>query len=247
MKPLIVANWKMNPATLAEAKRNFESIKEAAEKIDDVETVICAPVIFLSALKPGKNVKTGAQNCFWEERGAFTGEISPKQILDSGCEYVILGHSERRRYFDEQTAMVNKKIKAALMAGLKVIFCVGSEMKKPGVEMKNQLERGLQGVEKADFSRLVIVYEPVWAISTTKRKITARPRQAAAGALYIRKILGKLFDKESAKKAKIIYGGSINSENIKDFLKKGGMAGGLVGAASLDPREFIRLVKNARS
>jgi len=245
MKPLIVANWKMNPTSLAEAKRNFKLIKKTAEKINNVETVICAPFVFLPLLTPGKNVKLGAQDCFREEKGAFTGEISPLMLKNTKVEYVILGHSERRRYLKEEIELVNQKIKAAFNAGLKVIFCVGSETKKPGKEMKYQLEKGLQGLDKAFFTKLVFMYEPVWAISTTKNKIVATPQEALRGCLYMRKVLERLFDKKTAQRAKIIYGGSVDSKNIRVFLDEGRMAGGLPGAASLDPQEFIRIVKNA--
>lgn len=245
MKSLIIANWKMNPATLQEAKKNFELIKEGGEKINNVESVICAPFVFLPALKPGKNVKIGAQDCFWEEKGAYTGEISPKQLVDLGCEFVILGHSERRKYLSERTPAVSKKIKAALAVGLKVIFCVGSETKIPGKEMKDQLEKGLAGLGKSVFSKLLLVYEPVWAISTTKDKVTATPREARQGGIYMRNALAGLFDRKTAEAAKIIYGGSVNSTNIVGFLKDGGMIGGLVGAASLNPREFIDILKAA--
>lgn len=243
MKPLIVANWKMNPVSLVEAKYNFELIKKTAEKINKVETVVCAPFVFLSALKPGKNLKLGAQDCFWEEKGAFTGEISPTQLKKLGVEYVILGHSERRRYLEEKTELVNKKIKAALKAGLKIIFCVGSETKKPGKEIEHQLEVGLKGVEKTELARLVLMYEPVWAISTTKNKITATPQEALQGGRYMRKIIEQLFDKKTSQAVKIVYGGSVDSANIKEFLTQGKMAGGLVGAASLNPKEFVDIIK----
>lgn len=245
MKPLIVANWKMNPATLQEARQNFELIKEGGEKINNVESVICAPFIFLPVMKPGKNVKIGAQDCFWEEKGAYTGEISPKQLVDVGCEYVILGHSERRKYLGEQTTAVNQKIKAALTAGLKVIFCVGSETKIPGEEIKHQLEKGLADLDKSVFDKLFLVYEPVWAISTTKNKVVATPEEARQGGIYMKNVLAELFDGKTAEVAKIIYGGSVNSGNIRGFLKESKMNGGLVGAASLNPKEFIDIVKAA--
>lgn len=245
MKPLIVANWKMNPTSLAEAKRNFEIIKQGVKSVRNVEAVVCAPFVFLSALIPDKNLKLGAQDCFWEEKGAYTGEISPSQLLDLGCQYVILGHSERRRYLKEETELVNQKIKATLKAGLKVIFCVGSETKKPGKEMKHQLKKGLAGLDKSIFSKLILMYEPVWAISTTKNKVIATPKEARQGGGYMRKVLAGLFGRETARAAKIIYGGSVDSKNILGFLEEGEMAGGVVGAASLDPQEFVRTVKNA--
>ncbi|MDD2696829.1 MAG: triose-phosphate isomerase [Candidatus Pacebacteria bacterium] len=243
MKPLIVANWKMNPESLVEAKRNFEIIKKGVRNIKKVEPVICAPFIFLPLLKATNHLKLGAQDCFWEDKGPFTGEISPTQLKNLGVDYVILGHSERRKYLGESTELVNRKIIAALETGLKVIFCIGSETKKPDKEMKYQLKIGLRGVRKQDVAKLVFVYEPVWAISTSKNKVIATPHEALKGGLYIRNVLGEIFDKETAKKAKIIYGGSVDSRNIRGFIKDGKMAGGLPGAASLDPHEFVRIVK----
>ncbi len=244
-KTLIIANWKMNPLTLTEAKSNFELIKKYADGIETVETVVCAPFIFLSSLVSGKNIKIGAQDCSSGDfaQGPLTGEISAKQLYNLGVEYVILGHSERRRYLNESIETVNKKIKAALSAKLKVIFCIGSQEKKLGKEMKSQLEKGLKGLAKSDLAGLIFVYEPIWAISTTKDKVTATPKEALAGSLFIRKILGRLFDEETSREARIIYGGSVDSTNIEGFVKEGGMSGGLVGAASLNPDEFIRIIK----
>ncbi len=234
----------MNPLTLAEAKRNFAAIKQGVKNINGVETVVCAPFVFLSALKPDKRVKLGAQDCSFEAQGPFTGEISPEQLKNVGCQYVILGHSERRRYLKEETELVNRKIKAALRAGLTVIFCVGSETKMPGQEMKYQLQKGLAGLDKSVFSKLVLVYEPVWAISTTYNKVIATPEEARQGGAYMRRVLAGLLGRETARAAKIIYGGSVDSKNIRGFLEEGEMAGGLVGAASLKPREFIDIIEN---
>jgi len=247
MKPIIIANWKMNPVSLAEAKKNFEIIKRGVRRVKKVEAVICAPFIFLSALKPTNYLKLGAQDCFFGEKGPFTGEISPRQLKNLGVEYVILGHSERRRYLDESIELVNQKIKAALETGLKVVFCVGSDAKKPSKEIKYQLERGLKGIKKSDLDRLVFVYEPIWAISTSKNKVIATPHEALKGGLYMKNVLEKIFDKKTAKKAKIIYGGSVDSKNIGGFIEEGKMAGGLPGAASLDPYEFVRIVKRVDS
>jgi triosephosphate isomerase len=243
MKILIVANWKMNPISLAEAKRNFEIIKKGLRNIKQVEAVVCAPFVFLPVLKPSNCLKLGAQDCFLGDKGPFTGEVSPKQLKKLRVEYVILGHSERRKYLAESVALVNQKIKAALETGLKVFFCVGSKTKKPGREIGLQLKEGLRGVKRSDLTKLVFVYEPVWAISTTKNKIVATSREALKGGLYMRNVLKKLFNKEAAKKARIIYGGSVDSKNIRSFIKEGKMSGGLPGAASLDPYEFIRIVK----
>jgi len=245
MKIIIIANWKMNPLSLVEAKRNFEIIKKGVRDVKQAEVVVCAPFVFLPVLKPSNYLKLGAQDCFLGDKGPFTGEISPQQLKKLGVEYVILGHSERRRYLAESTALVNQKIKAALEAGLKVVFCVGSKAKKPGKEMERQLKEGLKGVKRPDLNKLVFVYEPVWAISTTKNKIIATSKEALKGGLYMRNVLKKIFDKKTAKKTKIIYGGSVNSKNIGSFIKEGKMVGGLPGAASLDPYEFAKIVIQA--
>jgi len=244
MKIIIIANWKMNPLSLVEAKRNFEIIKKGVRDVKQAEVVVCAPFVFLPVLKPSNYLKLGAQDCFLGDKGPFTGEISPQQLKKLGVEYVILGHSERRRYLAESTALVNQKIKAALEAGLKVVFCVGSKAKKPGKEMERQLKGGLIGVKRSDLNKLVFVYEPIWAISTTKNKIVATPKEALKGGLYMRNVLKKIFDKKTAKKTKIIYGGSVNSKNAAGYLKEAGLQGLLVGGASLDPKEFIKIIKS---
>ena len=243
MKKLIIANWKMNPLSLVEAKKSFEIIKKGLKSIKRTEAVICAPFVFLSSLKPSSKLKLGAQDCFIGGQGAFTGEISPGQLKDLGIKYVILGHSERKKYLNEPIELVNQKIKSTLETGLSVVFCVGSDAKKPGREIKEQLKKGLKGVEESDLKKIVFVYEPVWAISTSKKKTIASPQEALRGGFYMRNFLAKLFDEKTARKARIIYGGSVNSKNISGFIKEGGMAGGLPGAASLDPYEFIRIVK----
>ena len=244
MKPLIVANWKMNPLLLAEAKRSFEIIKKEVGNNKKVEAVVCAPFIFLPALKSNNFIKTGAQDCFLGEKGPFTGEISPGQLKKLGVEYVILGHSERRKYLGESTELVNQKIIAALGAGLKVIFCVGSQTKKPNREIEYQLKRGLKNIKEADFLKLTLVYEPVWAISTSKNKKIATPKEALQGGFYMRKVLSDIFNAKISSGARIIYGGSVDSKNIEGFLREGKMGGGLVGAASLNPYEFIKIIKN---
>ena len=218
-------------------------IRKGVRNVKQVEAVVCAPFVFLPSLKPNNYLKLGAQDCFLGNKGPFTGEVSPQQLKKLGVEYVILGHSERRRYLAESTKLVSQKIKAAIVTGLRVIFCVGSETKKPGKEMEYQLKEGLKGIKRSDLIKLVFVYEPVWAISTTKNKVITTSKEALRGGLYMRNVLEKIFDKKIAKKVKIIYGGSVDSKNIRGFVEKGNMAGGLPGAASLDPYEFVRIVK----
>jgi len=218
MKPLIVANWKMNPQTLVEAKRLFDSVKKGTRKVGDVEVIICPPFVYLPILKAN-----GAQDCFWEEKGAFTGEVSPPTLKNLGCQYVIIGHSERRRYFEEPDEMMNKKIKAALKVGLKPILCI---------EKISQIKKGIKGITKKDFKKIILAYEPAWAIGTGKACGIPEVRKKN---LSIRKIL---------KRNILLYGGSVNSQNARDFIKKAKFQGLLIGGASLDPKEFIAIVKN---
>jgi triosephosphate isomerase len=216
MKPLIVANWKCHPKTLKEAKELFALIKKGIKGVKEVEVVVAPPFVFLPFLKPEGNLKLGAQDCFWEEKGAFTGEVSPGTLADLNCSYVILGHSERRKLQKETDEEINKKIKAALKEGLMPILCV---------DQVSQVEKGLEGVVE----KIVIAYEPLFAIGTGK----ACDYQTAENMrLAIQKI---------AKGNRVLYGGSVNSQNAGDYLKKAGFDGLLVGGASLS-EEFIEIV-----
>ena len=252
MKPLIVGNWKMNPSSLAEAKRLFNSIKKGIKKNKNTDIVICPPFPYLSSLgaftfaKGFGGLRFGSQDCFWEEKGAFTGEVSPLMLKSLGCKYVIIGHSERRNYFGETDEIINKKIKAALKAKLSPIFCVGEsweEREKGETQqvLKSQIEKGLQGVKKNDIRNLVLAYEPVWAVGTGK---ACSPSEAQTMGLYSKKIIARLFSPLLAKKIPVIYGGSVNSQNARDYLMGVGIDGLLPGAASLNAREFVAIVKS---
>ena len=235
MKKIIIANWKMNPGSLEEAKKIFNKIKIAAGKLKKVETVICPPFVYLPSLRA-----TGAQNIFYEEKGAYTGEISVKMLKDLGVKYVIIGHSERRE-MGETDEIINKKIKAGLEAGLKVVFCVG-EKKRDGENeylnfVKNQINKGLKNIPKKFFKNLIIAYEPVWAISSQKRARADNPESALKMAVFIKRTL--------LSPIPILYGGSVNPENAGGFLFKSGMNGLLVGGQSLIPENFIKILKIA--
>lgn len=266
MKPIIVANWKCNPDTEKEAGELFGQIEKGIRGLENKEVVIVPPFIYLPSLnnKSG-NIKLGAQDCFWEEKGPFTGEISPIQLVNLGCEYVILGHSERRISLKETVEMVNKKIKSALKVGLKVILCVGGDFNKNNKISKNnfkkssywcngkcqnlkeiglQLKKKIKGLKDINFSNLLIAYEPVGAVSTSPGGKPLQPEEVKVGAIFIQNILGRIFGREKAKKIRILYGGSINSENAKDFIIKSQVSGFLVGGASLKAEEFIELVKS---
>ncbi len=238
----IVANWKMNK-TISEAIAFAKEISK--ENFKDREVIICPPLTALKDLKNSldKKFKLGAQNTFYEISGAFTGEISPIMLKDIGCEYVIIGHSERRQYFSETDEIVNKKIKSALSNGLKVIICVGEKLEQRKSEqtfdiIETQLLMGLQGISQQDFTNIMIAYEPIWAIGTG---LNAASSQAEEVHTFIRKVLEENFN---AKATKILYGGSVNPANSKDLIKEKNIDGLLVGGASLDAKKFIEIIKS---
>lgn len=243
MKTLIVANWKMNPLTLFGARKLLNSVKRELLKnriLKGVEVVICPPFTYLAhffLLLKRSQLKLGAQDCFWEQTGAFTGEISPRMLKDVGCVYVILGHSERRQHFNETEDIINKKIKAALMTGLKPILCIGEnsdEREKGNVfdVLKYQLQYGLKGIPEKDMKNIIIAYEPVWAIGTGN---FCEIDKANEILVFLRKILKTNY---------FLYGGSVNSQNAKDYIKNAGFEGLLVGNASLKPEEFLNIIKS---
>ncbi|MEK7767731.1 MAG: triose-phosphate isomerase [bacterium] len=210
------------------------------------EAVICAPFTALAVL--GKllrgRVALGAQDCFWETEGAFTGEVSPRMLVDAGCRYVIVGHSERRRHFGETDETVRRKIGAAVAAGLTVIACVGERLEERDggrtmAVVEKQVRDGLGGLGARERERLVVAYEPVWAIGTGR---TATPEQAQEVHAFIRRLLADLYGAPTADGTRILYGGSVKPDNIKALMAQKDVDGGLVGGASLDPEAFLRLV-----
>lgn len=247
---LIVANWKSNPATLAEAIWLAKQVERGLSKFTKNEVVIAPPYSFLVSLAEIlSNAKLGAQNAFWQDVGPYTGEISWRQLQDLGVKYVIIGHSERKIYLGETDEMINKKLKAVLKAGLKSILCVGEQERSTDnqipVEVEEQLKKALAGVRKNLVKKLVVAYEPIWAISTTPGAKPDTPDNAFRASIFIRKVLAGLYGRKAAREIKVIYGGSVNAKNIFAFLKEGKMEGALVGGASLDPEEFSKIVKIA--
>ncbi len=243
LKKIIIANWKMNPQTLEEAKGIFNSIKKTANKLNKVETIICPPFVYLYSLKAN-----GAQDIFYEERGSFTGEISAEMVKDVGVKYVIIGHSEKRRMGDTDD-MINRKIKLALNAGLKIIFCIGEktrdiESKYLGF-IKNQIETGLKGVVKKYFSNIIFAYEPVWAIGAGSQADS--PESTLRTVMFIKRRLFGIFGEELTKKTPILYGGSVSVKNAKDFLENAGIQGLLVGRESLNAKNFSEILKMANN
>jgi len=250
MNKLTVFNWKNNPNSLEEAKSLFNSIKEA----NDLEIVVAAPFIYLSALKSEelKNLKLGAQNVFWENQGVYTGEISPIMLKNLGVEYVIVGHSERRKYLNETDEMINKKVLAALKVGLKVVLCIGEDLaiRKRGPKaakncIKNQLEKDLNGIEncKLKIENLIVAYEPVWAISTNKDSRPDTPENALEMIKFIKELL---ITKYKLQNTRVLYGGSVDSKNTKNFLKYKEIDGALVGGASLKKDEVKKIINSLK-
>jgi len=243
MKNLIVANWKLNPTTKKEAEGIFSALGGPASGWNEIEVVVCPPYIYLDCVRSDlTQLKLGGQNVFYEEKGAFTGEISAAMLKDLGVEYVIIGHSERRKYFGETDEIINKKIKKALEAGLKVIFCIGEtaeerEAGKKNEVLERQLEIGLQGINLADIGSpltINIAYEPVWAIGTGNNCGVEETKESID---FIRKFVKP--------ETRILYGGSVKSENSGAYIKEAGSNGLLVGGASLNAEEFIKIVKSA--
>ncbi|MEG2429139.1 MAG: triose-phosphate isomerase [Oscillospiraceae bacterium] len=247
-KAIIAGNWKMNKNRV-EAKALIEEIKVVA-KNETCEVIICVPFTNLETaveLTKGTNVKVGAENCHFEKSGAFTGEISADMLKEVGVEYVIIGHSERRQYFAETDETVNKRTKAALEAGLKVILCVGEtldEREKNITEeiVAMQTKVGLMGISAADMKNIIIAYEPVWAIGTGK---TATAEQANEVCAFIRATVEKMFDKATADGLTVQYGGSMNPKNCVELLAQPDVDGGLIGGASLKADDFSVLLNAA--
>lgn len=248
-KKLIVGNWKMHPATIKEAKTKFTQIKKLASPLRNVQTVICAPTVFISDLQKivtGHRCVVGAQNTWFENKGAFTGEISPNMLTSVGVKYVIVGHSERHA-LGETDEMINKKVVASVKEGLTTILCVGEKERDPdGSYMKlisNQLKQSLHGVQKKSLDKLVIAYEPIWAIG--KHAIRAASTDDALEVvILIKKTFVDLYGKSGAS-VPVLYGGSVNVKNAWEFLIKSQVDGLLIGRASFDPKVFGEILKVA--
>ena len=242
--PFVAGNWKMN-TTATEAEQLVFEMLDKLDRIEGVEKVLCPPFVSLVAVNMmlrGSSIKLGAQNMYFETEGAYTGEISPPMLREL-CEFVILGHSERRWYFGETDEIVNKKVKAALANKLKPILCVGerlaeNEAGKTEEVVNRQVTAALNGIEPVP--NLVIAYEPVWAIGTGK---AASGEQAAATIQFIRDVLAKLWNKSISQDLRILYGGSVTSANIAEFISHSEIDGALVGGASLKAEEFVSIVE----
>ena len=244
--PLIAGNWKMN-TTVGEAVGLVGEMRQGLDEVTGVEKVVCPPFISLAAVKEvvkGSSIKLGAQDLYFEEKGAYTGEISPLMLAEL-CEFVIIGHSERRQYFGETGEIVNKKIRAALRVRLKPILCIGERLEENEAGrteevIAEQLNSSLSGVDSVD--SLVIAYEPVWAIGTGR---AATGKQASDTIGFIRHNIAQLYSGDIAQRMRILYGGSVNAANAAEFINQLEIDGALVGGASLEASEFLSIVKRA--
>lgn len=246
-KPIIAGNWKMNK-TLSEAQAFVEAVKNNLPSEDKVESVIGAPALFLAGmayLRQGSALKLAAENSYSENAGAFTGENSPAAIADLGIEYIIIGHSERREYFHETDEDINKKAKAIFAAGATPILCCGETLEtyeagKTHEWVSAQIEAGLAGLTAEQVSKLVIAYEPIWAIGTGKTATNEIAENTCAG---VRKVVAKLYSQEVADKVRIQYGGSVKPETIEGLMSQPNIDGALVGGASLEADSFLALLE----
>ncbi len=246
-KPIIAGNWKMNK-TVGEAQELVRALKGKVANVTDVEIVVAPVFTALSAVAramKGSSIKLAAQDMYWEAEGAFTGEVSPLMLKDVGCEYVIIGHSERRTYFSETNGTVNKKVKAAHAHSLMPIVCVGErlEERESGITkdvVKDHVVNGLADITEDQILNTVIAYEPVWAIGTGK---TATPEQAQEVHGFIRGLLAEIYSSDVAEAVRIQYGGSVKPNNIVQLMAQPDIDGGLIGGASLDADSFAQIVR----
>jgi len=234
----IVGNWKMNPGSESEAVSLFNEVKGGVEESGEIKVIICPPSVYLNEFKEKGSLILGAQNVFYEDKGAYTGEVSPMMLKDLGCQYVIVGHSERRKHLSETDSMINLKLKKTLESGLTPILCVGEDIltREKGIDevkrfIQKELDEDLKGI---DLNLILIAYEPIWAIGTGK---PCSPKEAEEIFLFIRSYLKK--------EVPILYGGSVTDENSEGYVKTAKMDGLLIGGASLKPLQFLQIIKTA--
>ena len=250
-RKLIAGNWKMNLG-YKESEKLAKEIESKLEKnnLKKLDVLVCPAFVSLGIVNKtikDTEIKLGAQDLFYENDGAYTGEVSANMLKSVGCEYVIIGHSERRKYFHETDKVINKKLKQALESGLKPIFCVGESLEEREDEIfegvvEKQIKEGLAGIDNEQMKSIVIAYEPVWAIGTG---LNATPKQASEMHGFIGKTISQIYDKEMAENLIILYGGSVNGKNAKDILSACGVDGALIGGASLKADEFCEIAKTA--
>lgn len=245
-KPIIAGNWKMYK-TVSEAEELVKAVVAKLGNYDEVEVVFCPPFTALAAVKQlikGTRFGLGAQNLYWKNEGAYTGEISPLMLKEIGCDYCVIGHSERRQYFGETDADVNQKVKAALDAGIKPIICVGESLEEREAGqteslVRMQTEKALEGIEPSSVSQIVIAYEPIWAIGTGKSSDGPDANRVIG---WIRDTVAARYGRDVADAVRIQYGGSVKPNNIQEFMDQPEIDGALVGGASLDPDSFVKII-----
>lgn len=244
-RPVIAGNWKMFKKT-EDAMATVTSLLPLISELQDRDIIIAPSFTVLSpvaSLLAGTNVMLAGQDCFWEIEGAFTGEVSPFMLIDVGCSHVIIGHSERRQYFGETDETANRKVRAAIDAGLIALLCIGETLaeRESGQTfevLERQVRKGLEGLKPAEMDSVIIAYEPVWAIGTGK---TASDSQAQEAHAYIRSTLSACLDPATADRTRIVYGGSVKPDNIDGLMKQADIDGALVGGASLGAESFARI------
>ncbi len=249
-RPILAANWKLHK-TIVEAIDFVTRLKREAFELEDVDIVVCPSFTLLAEVSEvlgDSAIGLGGQDVFWEEKGAFTGQVSVSQLKDAGCKYVIIGHSERRQYFGETNQTVAKKLKAALQGGLLPIFCIGEtllerEQNKTEAVIAKQFKEGLEGISAGEFENIVIAYEPVWAIGTGRN---ATSQQAQDVHSFIRNLAQEKYGKEAAAGLRIQYGGSVKPNNISELMAQEDVDGALVGGASLEVDSFVQILKYQR-
>lgn len=247
MRKLVIANWKMHPKSPRDAARLAHFVGRELKKVRNVEVVLAPPFLYipivLGVIKRDAGLKIAAQDTFYENGGAYTGEISPLQLKASGARFVIVGHSERRA-LGETDEVVNKKIKAVLESGMRAVLCVGEKEKERDVVfpkiIREELHEGLRKIKKSLLKNLVIAYEPIWAIGTGRPDT---PKDVYEMTVLIRRELYRMFGKKIAKRVPILYGGSVTFRNAAEFVEKGAVDGLLVGGASLNPKSFVKIIK----
>ena len=248
-KTIIAGNWKMNK-TATETRAFADELKAIMPKAKWCEVLLCVPFVNIpAALKAFKDTRVaiGAENLHFEEKGAYTGEVSAEMLKDLGVKYVIIGHSERRQYWNDNDIIVNKKVHAAIAAGLRPVICVGEslEQRETGITTEwitMQIKAGLQNVGEDNIRKMIIAYEPIWAIGTGK---TATPEQAEEVCENIRAVVRKLYGAKVSRAISILYGGSMNEKNAFDLLAQPDIDGGLIGGASLVPEKFVKIIEAA--
>jgi len=248
-KPFVAGNWKMNTTAASAVELASAAVKGLGDE-DRVTVAVCPPFPYLSLVAQvlrGSRVALGGQNLYPEKEGAFTGEVSPTMLLDVGCRYVILGHSERRHKLGETDTFINQKVRRALAAGLRGIFCVGEtleerEANQTEIVLERQVRRGLAEVKTEQLKELVLAYEPLWAIGTGRN---ATPDQAQQASAFIRQIIADIFGEEAAQEIPIQYGGSVKPENARSLMTEPDVDGALVGGACLIADQFLAIIRAA--